>query len=472
MRKKLISVVLIAAMAATLFTACGKKGDNAETGNATPENASPTNTADTSSGEVINLDLWVFGGLSKEPEVFKKLADEFNASQDKIKVTVTTQEWGSRQEKIVTAFQGGDETAPDMYVLGPCIEEYGMNLGIISPLQEALPDIADQVKKLLLPEVADQVASRDGVLWTIPSWVDLSPYMMYNVEALKAIGLDENSVPKTWSEFKDAAIAMKEAGYVGYTIPMSMGNYSDVNNEFNYWNWQLGGSPISADGKTMTMNDEHAVTTVKYLNSLYEAGVFSENAANETYMDRHENFFGGVVATNIGYTYLNGLLEDMSVPEDFNYIMADMPVPDAGTNIDKDNAFYRMVSSNQEISISSITKNVEAVGEFLQFLIDKNYWHEWVTYVGARTPVDIASYEDAELRKQTEEVQPDLVRMYDEGTLMEGVKPKPSYGGLTEVQTVMAQYLADTIQGKYASVEEGLNALNEECQSVLDEYKE
>lgn len=86
--------------------------------------------------------------------------------------------------------------------------------------------------------------------------------------------------------------------------------------------------------------------------------------------------------------------------------------------------------------------------------------------------MDIASYEDDNLRKETEEVQPDLVRMYDEGTLMEGVKPKPSYGGVTEVQTTMAQYMVDIIQGKYASVEEGLNKMNEECQQLIDEYSE
>ena len=51
--------------------------------------------------------------------------------------------------------------------------------------------------------------------------------------------------------------------------------------------------------------------------------------------------------------------------------------------------------------------------------------------------------------------------MYDEGTLMEGVKPKPSYGGVTEIQTTMAEYLVEIIQGGYDSVEEGLNKLNE-----------
>ena len=47
-----------------------------------------------------------------------------------------------------------------------------------------------------------------------------------------------------------------------------------------------------------------------------------------------------------------------------------------------------------EISVSSLTQQKEAVGEFLQYLIDQNFWHKWATDVKARTPVDIASYED------------------------------------------------------------------------------
>ena len=430
-----------------------------------------TTTVLAQENDKIELDMWVFGGLSAEPVVFQEMAENFNNSQDKIHVTVTAQEWGSRQEKIVTAHQGGADTAPDMYVFGPCIEDYGVKMGIISPVEDVLPEIANQVKELLIPEVVD-VGSKDGKLWTIPSWVDLSPYMMYNVEALEAIGLTEETVPKTWSEFKDAAVKFKEAGYIGYSIPMSMDNYSDMNNEFNYWNWQLGGAPMNDDATVMTMNDEHAIATVEFLKSMYDAGTFSDGAETETYMDRHEEFFGGISATNIGYTYINGIITDMEVSDDLDYIMADMPRPDEGTAIDEDKAFYRMISSNQEISVSSISENIDACGEFLQYLIDEDYWHKWVTEVGARTPADKASYEDDALRAETQAVQPDLVKMYDEGTLMTGVKPKPSYGGVTEIQTTMSQYLVDIITGRYDSVEEGLNELNTECQALLDEYSE
>lgn len=229
---------------------------------------------------------------------------------------------------------------------------------------------------------------------------------------------------------------------------------------------------MNDEATEMTMNDEHAVTTVEFLKSMYDAGTFSDNAANETYMDRHEQFFGGAIATNIGYTYINGILTDMEVPEDFNYIMADMPIPDDGMKIDEDKAFYRMVSSNMEISVSSITDKADACGVFLQYLIDNNFWHKWVTDVKARAPIDIASYEEEALKAETIEVQPDLVRMYEAGTLMDGVKPKPSYGGVTEIQTTMAEYLIGIIQGKYPSVQEGLDELNEACQALLDEYSE
>ena len=41
-------------------------------------------------------------------------------------------------------------------------------------------------------------------------------------------------------------------------------------------------------------------------------------------MDRHEEFFGGISATNIGYTYINGIITDMEVSDDLDYIMADL----------------------------------------------------------------------------------------------------------------------------------------------------
>ena len=260
MKKRIVSLFMACALTSALAAGCGGNSNQSES------NSDDSRPKEEESGDVVNLDMWVFGGLGAEPVVFQELAEKYNESQDKIHVTVTAQDWGSRQEKIVTAFQAGDDTAPDIYALGPCIEDYGVKMGVISPIEEVLPEIAEQVRELMLPEVVEGVASKDGTLWTIPSWVDLSPYMMYSIDALKAIGLDENNLPETWSEFKEAAVKFKEAGYTGYSIPMSMDNYPDVNNEFNYWNWQLGGAPMDAEGKVMTMNDEHAITTVEFLN--------------------------------------------------------------------------------------------------------------------------------------------------------------------------------------------------------------
>lgn len=48
-----------------------------------------------------------------------------------------------------------------------------------------------------------------------------------------------------------------------------------------------------------------------------------------------------------------------------------MPRPDEGTAIDEDKAFYRMISSNQEISVSSISENMMHVENFFSILLMK-----------------------------------------------------------------------------------------------------
>ena len=144
MKKRMVSLLMACALTTALLAGCG--GGN---GGSSDTNSTETESKKEEGSDVINLDMWVFGGLAAEPVVFQELAEKYNQSQDKIHVTVTAQDWGSRQEKIVTAFQAGDDTAPDLYALGPCIEDYGVKMGVISPIEEVLPEIADQVKELM-----------------------------------------------------------------------------------------------------------------------------------------------------------------------------------------------------------------------------------------------------------------------------------------------------------------------------------
>ena len=142
MKKRIVSLFMACALTSALAAGCGGNSNQSES------NSDDSRPKEEESGDVVNLDMWVFGGLGAEPVVFQELAEKYNESQDKIHVTVTAQDWGSRQEKIVTAFQAGDDTAPDIYALGPCIEDYGVKMGVISPIEEVLPEIAEQVREL------------------------------------------------------------------------------------------------------------------------------------------------------------------------------------------------------------------------------------------------------------------------------------------------------------------------------------
>ena len=89
-----------------------------------------TTTVLAQENDKIELDMWVFGGLSAEPVVFQEMAENFNNSQDKIHVTVTAQEWSSRQEKIiVTAHQGGADTARICMYLVPVLKRLLTKMG-------------------------------------------------------------------------------------------------------------------------------------------------------------------------------------------------------------------------------------------------------------------------------------------------------------------------------------------------------
>ena len=132
MKKKLISLLLASVMTMSLLSGCGGSPEAKEPSASDQGSSSAASDEGKAAEGTVEIDMWVFGGLSAEPVVFQEMAEQFNASQDKVHVTVTAQEWGSRQEKIVTAYQGGNDTAPDLYAFGPCIDDYGKKLGIIS----------------------------------------------------------------------------------------------------------------------------------------------------------------------------------------------------------------------------------------------------------------------------------------------------------------------------------------------------
>ncbi|MGJ7045205.1 ABC transporter substrate-binding protein [Thermoanaerobacterium thermosulfurigenes] len=455
--KKIISVMLICVISGLLLIGCNSNNQNQKEEN---------QITSSSANKKVTIEFWAFGGLGQEQALWKKLTYEFNQSQNEVHVNLTLQDWASREEKMITSFNSG--VAPDLISLGPAIDEY-KRMGIITPIDDVSPQLAEKVRKDVLPDVV-KMDTRDGKLWAIPSWVDLAPWMLYNTDIMKKAGLDPNNPPKTWHEFEIAAQKMTSGGVSGYTSNLSIKNQADPATEFIWYLWQVGGSIMSDDQKKITFNDQAGLNAIQFLvdlNKKYKT--FLPNAPDITYMDRLELFFGGKIATAIGYTYLPGIMKDLNVPNNFHFIYAPMPKPEPNLIVHPDKVKSKLIIGNGDLHIISSSKKKDAVVKFLTWLVDNDYWHYWVTDVKARTPVDIASYTDPKLRAETEKVFPNLVKEYDEKTLTAGASPKETYAGVSQIEKTLSTYVTQIVVGNLPP-KQGLDEAAQKCQQLLDEY--
>ena len=102
MKKRIVSALLLCAMATSLLAGCGGGSSSSE----------PTTTAD---GK-LQIDLWYSGGKTAV-NVFQEIVDDFNASQDEYEVATTTQaDYTETYEKLQAGIAG--KNAPDMALLG------------------------------------------------------------------------------------------------------------------------------------------------------------------------------------------------------------------------------------------------------------------------------------------------------------------------------------------------------------------
>lgn len=457
MLKKVVSLLVVCAMTAGLASGCS--------GAKSSSSASGSGSAGKTGGKTT-IEMWDFGGLSQEQKLFKELADEYNKSQSEVQVNVTLQDWASRDQKVLTAYKSG--VAPDLIALGPAIDSY-RRMGLIKSISDLSSDLAAKIKKDVLPD-AYNLDVRDGKLWAVPSWTDLSPYMMYNVDELKAAGFDPNNPPQTWNDFEKCVKAMTKNGVSGYTSTLSTKNIADPSNEFIYYLWLCGGDIMDTANTKITFNSQAGVNAAQFLTDLnLKDKVMVSNASNITYMDRHELFFGGKIATDIGYTYLPALLSDYKVKDSFHYIYAPMPKPDNSLVMDASSVKTRWLSANGDIHVMSSTKKTDAVLKYLNWLVDNDYWSRWASEVKARTPISIKSYTDSTLRSDIKSYFPNLVTEYDAGTLTKGAAAKPTYAGITEIQTILANEIQQIVTGK-VGVKKGLDAAAQQSQQLLDEY--
>lgn len=255
MKKKLLSVMLCAAMVMVFLGGCGKDADKSEKKPSEDDSASGE---DTSSQDTTKITMWtVFTG--SDGDILKEIIKKYNeTNKDGIQVEVDIMDGGTLQAKLPTAISTG--TGPDFVLQGiEFIEQYANN-GLLTDISDFW-DTMGIDENNYFENVVDKSYVGDK-LYGVPMQYNLQ-YLYYNKDLFQAAGLDPEQPPKTLQEMGEYAQKLTDSSKNQYGIGFPV--------DYNYYCeylWGNGGDVINQDGTENKLNSQENIDTLNWIQDI------------------------------------------------------------------------------------------------------------------------------------------------------------------------------------------------------------
>lgn len=273
MKKKIVSVLLVAAMAVSMFTGCGSKSDSKK--------------SDSKSGEKT-LEVWVPPLDDATEKNWGDLLKDWEKEND-CKVNLTVIPWDKYEETYTTALNSGE--GPDVgYMYNEMFPTY-IDAGAVEDMSSYVTD--EDKKELKYLSNGNMMDGQYG--WPLVTGVPFVLY--YNEDILNALG---EKAPETWDDFaRICQEATKDTDGDGkvdqYGFACGM-NTSDIGamqilNAYYYSAlWQNGGQVYNDDLKSVSFADEAGKEAVTWLKGL--TSYMNEDFMSLSWSDAFSNVFG------------------------------------------------------------------------------------------------------------------------------------------------------------------------------------
>lgn len=273
MKKKIVSVLLVAAMAVSMFTGCGSKSDSKK--------------SDSKSGEKT-LEVWVPPLDDATEKNWGDLLKDWEKEND-CKVNLTVIPWDKYEETYTTALNSGE--GPDVgYMYNEMFPTY-IDAGAVEDMSSYVTDEDKKEYKYL--SNGNMMDGQYG--WPLVTGVPFVLY--YNEDILNAFG---EKAPETWDDFaRICQEATKDTDGDGkvdqYGFACGM-NTSDIGamqilNAYYYSAlWQNGGQVYNDDLKSVSFADEAGKEAVTWLKGL--TSYMNEDFMSLSWSDAFSNVFG------------------------------------------------------------------------------------------------------------------------------------------------------------------------------------
>lgn len=297
--------------------------------------------------DVIEIEFWslLTGPLAERVQA---LVDDYNASQDAVRVTNVNQGgYNELQQQLLAAVAAGEVPVVTM-VDFQYVPFYATN-GVFEPLSNLASEeeLADFNPGLL----GDLIV--DGELYAVP-FNRSTQGLYYNKELFAQAGLDPENPPQTWEEIREAAIAIDALGE----------DIHGIYAPFSTWYWQpfvqSWGGEFNDAQCNFTFNDEAGVAAMTFFRDLLHedgAAVIPSNLSG-TFDQQALEFVLGQVGMMRQSTAVNGFIGD-TVDFDWGFTM--LPEGPAGRAVTGGGA-------NFAISASATPEEKAAAWDFVRFM--------------------------------------------------------------------------------------------------------
>jgi sn-glycerol 3-phosphate transport system substrate-binding protein len=211
-RLPVLALLLAVLVGATALAGCGGGDDDPGSAGEAVTADLPPCPLDALEGATGPVEVVVWYALqAKQEETFQQLAQEYNASQDRVQVRVESQ--GASDTELLRKFTAAvpSRQLPALVGGNASMTQLMADSGVVLPAQSCV----DASGTDLSPFVASMRTANtiDGVLW--PSAVSPSSMLLYyNRDHFLRAGLDPEQPPGTLAELRAAAEAIKAAGIV------------------------------------------------------------------------------------------------------------------------------------------------------------------------------------------------------------------------------------------------------------------
>jgi multiple sugar transport system substrate-binding protein len=229
-------------------------------------------------GPRVEIRYW-HGFTGGDGPAMARLVQEFNNSQDNIRVLDNTIQWADYYQRVVAAVHAGK--GPDVGAMH--VEQLASQASrqTISPLDDVVGELGLEASSY--PEqVWDQGVfgdARYGIPFDVHS---LGSYA--NMQLLAQAGI--TAQPQTGAELEQALAALTQAGV---NEPFWVPNRWPAHLIFLSLLWQFGGEPYAEDGSEATFDSEEGVAALTWMTDQIEKGYSPPNVAVDSQYTAFKN---------------------------------------------------------------------------------------------------------------------------------------------------------------------------------------